>query len=110
MVPDSIPVKERQAHFIAFGGNIRKDKVTFEPVHLGLELEPVCLGLKPSQNPCFFFFLIVCYLKNIYLFLAVMGLYCCVSFSLVAASEDYSLVAACKLLIVVASFIAEHGL
>ena len=68
------------------------------------------LGTQTQPKPMFFFFLIVCYLKNIYLFLAVMGLYCCVSFSLVAASEDYSLVAACKLLIVVASFIAEHGL
>jgi len=35
---------------------------------------------------------------------------CCEGFSLVAASRGYSLAAACRLLIVVASLVAEHGL
>ena len=51
----------------------------------------------------FFFFLI-------YLFLAVLGLCCCMDFSLVAVSRGYSLVAVCGLLVVVAvaSLTAEH--
>ena len=40
----------------------------------------------------------------------MLGLYCCASFSLVAGSGDFSLVAVRKLLIVVASFVAERGL
>ena len=43
----------------------------------------------------------------IYLFLAVLGLCCRTSFSLVAESVGYSLVVACGLLIVVGS---QHGL
>ena len=46
----------------------------------------------------------------IYLFLAVLGLCCCTGFSPVVASRVYSLVAAHRLLIVVASLVAEHGL
>ena len=46
----------------------------------------------------------------IYLFLAVLGLYCSVAFSLVAESGGYSLVAVCRLLIVMASLVGEHGL
>ena len=46
----------------------------------------------------------------IYLFLAVLGLCCCIGFSLVAESEDCSLVEVCGLLIVVASLAAEHRL
>ena len=38
--------------------------------------------------PCFFFLIIL----FIYLFLAVLGLHCCTSFSLVVASRGYSLV------------------
>ena len=44
----------------------------------------------------------------IYAFLAVLGLHCCVGFSLFAESGSYSLVAVCRLLIVVASLVAEH--
>ena len=43
------------------------------------------------------------------LFLAVLGLGCCVGFSLVAVSRGYSLVEH-GLLIVVASLVAEHRL
>ena len=44
----------------------------------------------------------------IHLFLAVLGLCCCVGFSLVVASWCYSLVVVCRLLIAVASLVAEH--
>ena len=50
---------------------------------------------------CFFF---VC------LFLAVLGLHCCVGFSLVVASGGYSLNAVPGLLIVEASLVMERGL
>ena len=45
-----------------------------------------------------------------FLFLAVLGLGCCASFSLVATSGSYSQVVAFRLLIAVASLMAEHGL
>ena len=45
------------------------------------------------------------------LFLAVLGLHCCVrGLSLVVASGGYSLGAVCGLLAVVASLTVEHGL
>ena len=43
-------------------------------------------------------------------FLAVLGLCCCTGFSLVVASGGYSLVVIDRLLIVVASLVAEHSL
>ena len=52
------------------------------------------------QNGFFKFF--------IYLFLAVLGLLCCMSFSLVVASGGYSLVEMRWLLIAVASLVAVH--
>ena len=45
-----------------------------------------------------------------YLFLAVLGLHCCVGFSLDVISRDYSLVAVSGPLIAVASLIGECGL
>jgi len=42
--------------------------------------------------------------------LAVLGLQCCVGFSLVAMSRSYSLVAVLGFLILVASLVAEKGL
>ena len=45
-----------------------------------------------------------------YLFVAVLSLHCCTGFSLVAASMGYSLAEVLRLLIVVASLVAEHGL
>ena len=56
----------------------------------------------------FFFKVGVCLYNFIYLFLAVLGLRCCRGFCLVVASESYSLGAVCRLLIVVASLVAEH--
>ena len=44
------------------------------------------------------------------LFLAVLGLHCCMGFSLVVKSRGYSLVVVHGLLIVRASLVAEHGL
>ena len=58
---------------------------------------PECFFL----NTFFFFF---------FLLLAVLGLYCCVVFSLVVASGGYSPLVVRGLLTVVASLIAEHGL
>lgn len=45
-----------------------------------------------------------------FVFLAVLGLGCSVGLPLVGESGGYSLVAALRLLILVASLIAEHGL
>ena len=45
-----------------------------------------------------------------HLFLAALELRCCASFSPVVVSVGYSLVAAHRLLVVVASLVAEHGL
>ena len=45
-----------------------------------------------------------------YLFLSVLGLHCCTGFSLVEASGGYSLVVVCRLLIVVASPVANDRL
>ena len=45
-----------------------------------------------------------------YLFLAVLGILCCTSFSLVAASRGHSLVAVRELLMAVASLVADRGL
>ena len=44
------------------------------------------------------------------LFLAVLGLPCCTAFSPAVADGGYSLVAACRFLVAVASPLAEHGL
>ena len=38
----------------------------------------------------------------------MLGLHCCVSFSLVAVNSGYSLVAVLRLLIAVASLVVEH--
>ena len=53
-----------------------------------------------------FFFLIILFI----LFLALLGLCCCTDFSLVVASRRYSPAAGCRLLIAVASSVAEHRL
>ena len=50
------------------------------------------------------------YFKKICIYLAVLGLCCCVGFCLVAASGDFSRVAVFRLLSVVAPLPAEHGL
>ena len=42
--------------------------------------------------------------------MAMLGLHCCLEFSIVAASRGYSLVAAHGLLIATVSLVAEHGL
>ena len=60
----------------------------------------------PGAFTCFLFVKI----NFIYLFLAVLGLRCCMGFSLVAASRGYSLVTVCGLLIVVAFLVVEHTL
>ena len=47
---------------------------------------------------------------KIYLFLAVLGLCCCLGFSQVALSGGFSLVVMLRLLIVVAALVTEQGL
>ena len=42
--------------------------------------------------------------------MAVLGVCCFMGFSLVAASRDYSVVVVCRLLLAVASLVAEHRL
>ena len=49
--------------------------------------------------------------KNfMYLFLSALGLHCCTGFSLLEASGGYSLVVVCRLLIAVASSVANDRL
>ena len=60
--------------------------------------------LSISLRLCLFFFNVILF---IYL-LAALSLPCCMGSSLVAVSGSYSLVAVHRLLIAVASFIAEH--
>ena len=50
------------------------------------------------------------HLKFIHLFWAVLGLHCCMGFSLVASSVGYSLVVTCGLLIAVVFLVVECGL
>ena len=57
-----------------------------------------------------FFFFNGIFIFKLKKFLAVLGLCCCVGFSLVVASGGYFLVVVCRLLIVMASLIAEHRL
>ena len=55
----------------------------------------------------------MCFLKTfkpIYVLLAVLGLCCCLDFSLVARNRASSLGVVHRLLIAVASLVAEHGL
>ena len=40
----------------------------------------------------------------------MLGFHCCMDFFLVVESKSYSLAAVCRLLIVAASFIVQHGL
>ena len=59
------------------------------------------------------YFLFYSYNFIYYVFLAGLGLHCCVGFSLVVASRVHSLVSVLRcsgLLIVVASLFGEHGL
>ena len=53
---------------------------------------------------------LIIYNYIIILFLAVLGLGCCVDFSLVVVSRGYSLVAVRGLLAAMASLFAKHGL
>ena len=50
------------------------------------------------------------FLKNFYLFLAVLGLRCCVWAFSSCGERGLLFVVVCGLLIVVASFVVEHGL
>ena len=60
------------------------------------------------KSPLFFFFKI--YLLFIYLFLAVLGLRCCVWAFSSCGEQGLPFIAVCGLLIAVASLVAEHRL
>ena len=60
-------------------------------------------------SPCDSSVLSLAYLKKIFI-LAMLGLRCCSSFSLVAASGGHSLVVVHNLLTAVASLVEEHRL
>ena len=64
----------------------------------------VCAGSQLQHMGFFFFF----FSNFIYLAQALLGLHCCEGFSLVLVSRGYSLVAAHRLPIVVASLVAQH--
>ena len=73
--------------------------------------------LKVSQNQVhtlfslFFFLRIFPLLEFMYLlFLSVLGLHCCMGFSLVVVNGGYCLIAVRRLLIVVTSLVAVRGL
>ena len=53
---------------------------------------------------------IMYFLDFIYLFMALLGFPCCAGFSLVAVSGSLLFVAACGLLVAVASLLMEHRL
>ena len=73
----------------------------------------MCKIMSSDNKDHFLFSNLDIFLKIIlkfYLFLAMLGLHCCVDFSLVAASKGYSLVVVSRLLIAMASLGEEHGL
>ena len=59
----------------------------------------------PWLSPLLFFIL-----NFIHLFLAALSLHCCAGLSLAVASRGLLFVAVCRLLLVVASLVTEHGL
>ena len=79
----------------------------------GIKPRPPALGPRSlstgppekAQLPTFFFLILF-----IYLFLALLGLCCCMGFSLVVPSGGYSLVAVYRASLAVASLAVEHGL
>ena len=60
-------------------------------------------GVLPGAAEALFLFV------KINLFLAVLGLHCCLGSSLVSVSRGSSVVAMCRLLIAMDSLVAEHG-
>ena len=73
--------------------------------------------LKVSQNQVHTLFSLLFFFRNfpllefVYLlFLSVLGLHCCMGFSLVVVNGGHSLIAMRRLLILVTSLVAELGL
>ena len=77
-----------------------------QPYHEGSPGGPVTKTLHFQWRGPLFFLIF----KHIYLFLAALGLCCCLGSSVVGVSRGCALVAVRGLLIVVASLVAEHGL
>ena len=57
----------------------------------------------------YFYYLIFNNFISIYLFLTVLGLHCCMDFSLVVMNRGYSLVAVCGLLTALAPLVVGRG-
>ena len=55
---------------------------------------------------CIYMYVYVCNLINLWL----LDSHCCASIFLVVASENYSVVVACRLLVALASLVVENGL
>ena len=62
-----------------------------------------------SHPPIYFIYLLF-YLKNFFLFLAVLGLHCCAQAFSSCGEQGLLFIAVHRLLIAVASLVAEHGL
>ena len=65
------------------------------------------------ETTCFLVFwllFLIVFLFKFYLFLAVLGLHCCMGFYLITVHRGYSLIVVLWLLTAVASLIVEHGL
>ena len=62
---------------------------------------------RPNTHAVFLFFF---FFLRLYLYLAVLGLRCYMEFSVVVASEGYSIVVVHGLLIAMASLVAQHVL
>ena len=66
-------------------------------------------SLRCKVRLCIFFYLFI-FNNFIYLFLAALGLHCCVQTFCSGGEWGLLFIAMCRLLIVVASLVAEHGL
>ena len=86
--------------------------LTEHRVHMVVSVRASLLFLDKFVSGCMFSILLVCihFFKNFiyFLFSVVLGLCCCTGFSLVAVSRGYSLAVVLRLLIAVASLVAEH--
>ena len=90
--------------FLKFGAQVLKSDSLVTSLQVNsLPFSNNLLSL--SLLTCFFFF----FFLN-YVFLAVLVLCCYMAFSLTEVVRGSSLVAVCRLLISVASLVAEHGL
>ena len=88
-----------------FNSPLNLEQITFWHLTILCGMEELFILFIPITD----FLIAYIFLHFIYLFLSVLGLRCCSGFSVVEVSGGYSL-AVCRLLNVVAPFVAEHGL